>query len=232
MTEEIDLITFDAGGTLFDMSPTRDEVFIDILSHRFPDLDETLVTGALAKADRVFDEEFAAQDGKNEKPFWKKFDAHVLSQLGMGDRTAEIHAELDAAFREIIPRVDSWVQFPETKRVLERIRKRDFRLGVISNATDLTKRVMDNLDLTRYFDFVMVSEEVGVRKPSPEIFRMAAQKGGAALSRSLHVGDKFAVDVVGARRAGMNAVLLDRTHVYDDLDCIRSRDLDFFAAFV
>jgi putative hydrolase of the HAD superfamily len=232
MTEEIDLITFDAGGTLFDMVPSRDEVFVDILSRRVAGLSDRLIRAALVKADRVFDAEFAQQDGKNEAPFWRKYDEFVFAQLGIGADSEGLHEELDSAFSEMIPKVGSWRAFPETRAVLERIRAREFRLGVISNATDLTRRVLDNLGLSQYFDFVIVSEEVGFRKPQPEIFRLAAKKGGAALNRSLHVGDKFAVDVVGASRAGMNAVLLDRAHVYDDLDCIRSRDLDFFSAFL
>lgn len=231
MTEEIDLITFDAGGTLFDMSPTRDEVFIRILSEHSDALSPDRVSAALRKADRVFDDEFALQDGKNEEPFWVKYDDFVFRELGVQGDSGKLHAELEKAFGEIIPKVDSWVEFPETKAALERIRARDFRLGVISNATDLTKRVLDNLGLTQYFDFVIVSSEVGCRKPRPEIFRLAARMGKSSPSRAIHIGDKFAVDVVGASRAGMNAVLLDRARVYDDIDCIRARDLRFFESY-
>jgi len=232
MTEEIDLITFDAGGTLFDMVPTRDEVFVDILTKRFSNLNDNLVASALRRADREFDNEFAAQDGKNEDAFWRRYDGFVFRDLGVTDESGTIHKDLDAAFTEMIPKVESWKAFPETKMALERIRARDFKLGVISNATDLTKRVLDNLDLTQYFDFVLVSEEVGCRKPNPEIFRLAARKGRTSPNRALHIGDKLAVDVIGASRAGMNAILLDRTSVYEDVDCIRARSLDIFPAFI
>jgi len=232
MTEELDLVTFDAGGTLFDMSPSRDEVFIDILSKRIGGLGDARVISTLARADRKFDDMFALQDGKNEDPFWRLYDEFVFKELGIDDKSGNLHAELDAAFRELIPDVGSWRDFPETRAVLERMRARDFKMGVVSNATDLTKRVLDNLDLTRFFDFVIVSAEVGYRKPDPAIFNIAAKKGEASLYRSLHVGDKYSVDVLGARRAGMNAVLLDRGHVYDDVDCIRTRTLDFFPGLV
>jgi HAD superfamily hydrolase (TIGR01509 family) len=232
MTEEIDLITFDAGGTLFDMAPSRDEVFVRILSKRFGGLSDAAIAASLRNADRKFDDEFATQDGKNEGPFWKRYDEFVFRELGVADDSGTLHGELDAEFSEMIPKVESWVEYPETRGILERIKSREFKLGVISNATDLTKRVLDNLDLNQFFDFVIVSEEVGYRKPRPEIFRLAARMGKTAPNRSLHIGDKFAVDVVGASRAGMNAVLLDRVSVYGDLDCIRTRDLNFFAAFV
>lgn len=232
MTEEIDLITFDAGGTLFDMAPTRDEVFVARLSDRFKDLEEARVVAALRKADRTFDQEFAAQDGKNEDSFWRRYDEFVFRELGIRDDSGHMHVELSAAFDELIPKVESWVDFPETKLILERLGRRDFKLGVISNATDLTNRVLENLGLSKYLDFVIVSAEVGYRKPTPEIFRIAGRRGGAPMNRSLHIGDKYAVDVVGASRAGMNAVLLDRDGIYDDLDCIRVRGLSALAAFV
>lgn len=232
MTEEIDLITFDAGGTLFDMVPSRDDIFVKILSRRFEGLSGPLTVAALRKADRLFDAEFASQDGKNEEPFWRRYDKFVFRELGIEDDSGAVHSELDATFSQAIPKVDSWVDFPETRSVLERVKARGFKLGVVSNATDLTKRVLDNLDLSRYFDFIIVSEEVGFRKPRPEIFRLAASMGGTSPNRALHIGDKFAVDVVGAKSAGMNAVLVDRASTYDDLDCIRARDLNFFSAFV
>ena len=232
MTEELDLITFDAGGTLFDMRPSRDDVFVRILTERFEGLDRERMVAVLRKADRAFDQEFALQDGKNEDPFWLKYDRFVFGELGLKTDFPVMHKELSSAFDEIIPRVECWVEYRETKRILEGLRRRDFRLGVISNATDLTRRVLDHLGLTKYFDFVIVSDEVGFRKPESEIFRIAGKRAKASLNRSLHVGDKYSVDVVGARKAGMNAILVDRAGAYDDLDCVCARDLNYFSAFI
>lgn len=232
MTEELDLITFDAGGTLFDMVPTRDDVFVNELTRRYEGLDREAIVSVLRNADRVFDREFANQDGKDEDPFWRKYDEFVFGGLGIRGDSARLHKDLDSVFDGLIPKVETWAEFPETRQVLEGLKSRDFRLGVISNATDLTKRVLDNLNLTKYFDFVIVSAEVGYRKPNAEIFRIAGSKAHAAMNRSLHVGDKYSVDVVGASRAGMNAVLVDRSGVYEDVDCIRTRDLNYFRSFM
>ncbi len=231
MTEELDLITFDAGGTLFDMQPSRDDIFVEMLTDRLKGLDRESIISTLHDADRLFDREFAVQNGKNEDLFWMRYDEYVFRTLGIPGDGAALHKDLDAIFDMLIPKVESWVEFPETRRVLEGLRRRDFKMGVISNATDLTKRVLDNLGLTKYFDFVIVSEEVGFRKPSAEIFRIAARKGHAAPNRTLHVGDKYSIDVVGATGAGMNAVLVDRSAVYEHVDCIRARDLNCFTSF-
>jgi putative hydrolase of the HAD superfamily len=60
-----------------------------------------------------------------------------------------------------------------------------------------------------YFETLTVSEEVGVKKPNPEIFRYALQKAGATAEESLMIGDEMAVDIDGARAAGMDQVLFN-----------------------
>jgi len=63
--------------------------------------------------------------------------------------------------------------------------------------------------LGEFFDFVLDSEVEGVEKPNPEIFLRACGRMGVDPGRSLYVGDLYPVDVVGARKAGLHAVLLD-----------------------
>ena len=48
----------------------------------------------------------------------------------------------------------------------------------------------------------------------------------------IYVGDKLSTDVVGASKAGMNAILVDRANVYPDADCLRIKDLNFFRNFL
>jgi putative hydrolase of the HAD superfamily len=112
------------------------------------------------------------------------------------------------------------------------VANRDLVVGVISNATDLARRVLDHLDLSKYFDIMVLSDEVGVRKPSKRIFQIAAEEAGVSPHRCIYAGDKLAVDVVGARSAGMNAVLIDRVGAFPHADCIRGSDLNIFRRFL
>lgn len=57
-----------------------------------------------------------------------------------------------------------------------------------------------------YFETLTVSEEVGVKKPNPEIFHYALQKANAKAEESLMIGDEMAVDIDGARAAGMDTL--------------------------
>ncbi|HEX7036549.1 MAG TPA: HAD family hydrolase, partial [Pseudomonadales bacterium] len=65
-------------------------------------------------------------------------------------------------------------------------------------------------------DCVVVSEEVGVRKPDAEIFRIAADRLGIAPARSWFIGDNPTIDIVGARDAGFRAIWLRGTRPWPD----------------
>jgi HAD superfamily hydrolase (TIGR01549 family) len=232
MTEEFDAIMLDLGGTMVDLSPPREVVLTGLLSKHGLETPVERTARVLAKADGKFDEDFAKLDGKEETTFWSKYDMFVLKELGFTGDIAHFSKEAGELFDKIIPKVESWAAYPDTKPILEMMEKKDLVLGVVSNATDLAVRVLDNLGLTKYFDTIVVSQEVGVRKPSPEIFRIAAKRAGVSPSRCLYAGDKFSVDVVGAKRAGMNAVLIDRVGAYPNAKCIRGRDLNIFRRFL
>jgi len=66
---------------------------------------------------------------------------------------------------------------------------------------------------------------VGIEKPDPQIFALALARMGIAPDDALYVGDLYEVDVVGARAAGLDVVLLDPHDVHSDLDVLRARDV-------
>jgi len=231
MTEEIDAILFDVGGTLIDFRPPRSELFSEVLLDNGLEVDAPTVNKAMVKADGHFDEEFALLDGKDEAWFWKKYDAFVAQELGFKGDLSKLEKGLSSRFDRIVPEVKSWVAYPDAKPTLESLRKRDFKLGVVSNATDLARKVLDNLELSQYFDFLILSDEVGIRKPSPEIFNIALKAAHARPNRALYIGDKYSVDIVGASRTGMHALLLDREDVYPKARCLRARDLSLLKRF-
>ena len=65
----------------------------------------------------------------------------------------------------------------------------------------------------------------GVEKPDPRLFRIALDRAAARPESTIHVGDLYQVDVVGARAAGLRAVLLDETNLRPDADCDRVASL-------
>ena len=84
---------------------------------------------------------------------------------------------------------------------------------------------MEDAGLRGHFAHVIDSAIVGAEKPDPRIFEHALEAAGASAERTLHVGDLYSVDVVGARAAGVHAVLLDPFGDWGEVDCARVADL-------
>jgi HAD superfamily hydrolase (TIGR01509 family) len=117
--------------------------------------------------------------------------------------------------------------------MLVALRALGLRLVVVSNANGLLHALFDRVGLTAHFDVVLDSHHWGVEKPDPRLFHVALAESGAEASRTIHVGDFFHIDVVGARAAGLaDGVLFDVASLYDDIDCPRIHRLDALVDFV
>jgi HAD superfamily hydrolase (TIGR01509 family) len=99
---------------------------------------------------------------------------------------------------------------PGAAPALERLAARGVALGVVSNIMrtpgTVLRRILDGAGLLRLFDVLVFSDECGIRKPDPEIFRLALRQVGASPEEALHVGDDAVLDVEGARQAGMGVI--------------------------
>ncbi len=114
---------------------------------------------------------------------------------------------------------------PDVVPALEALRARALHLVVVSNANGTLRAHMDRLRMTPLFDTVLDSADEGVEKPDPRFFRIALERSGARRESTIHVGDLYHVDVVGARNAGLRGVLLDEASLRPDADCPRVRTL-------
>jgi putative hydrolase of the HAD superfamily len=93
---------------------------------------------------------------------------------------------------------------------MSRLRSTGVRLGVVSNSDGSVRQSLIEAGYDGLFDVVIDSFEVKVKKPDPEIFRMALDLMGLAAEAAWYVGDSWFHDVSGAARAGMaRAILVD-----------------------
>ena len=96
-----------------------------------------------------------------------------------------------------------------TPALLEALRGRGLKLGLVSNAFDpgwLLHRDLEQMGLAAQFDFAVFSSEVGKRKPHPEIFERALDALGVPAAETVFVGDRLYEDVRGAGELGMTTV--------------------------
>ena len=182
---------------------------------------------ALSKADpiarRELDDRRVIGGTTDASRGWLFFDlilkhAGIDRSDGTGAALAELHTYHTASnLWEYIP--------PDVVPALERLRARGLRLVVVSNANGTLRAHMDRLDMTRRFDCILDSADEGVEKPDPRFFEIALERSGASRDTTIHVGDLYHVDVVGARNANLRGVLLDEANLRPDADCPRVQSL-------
>ena len=108
------------------------------------------------------------------------------------------------------------VPFDDAKAALEDLRDA-CRLGVLTNGPpDIQHEKLEGAGLAHYFDAVVVSGDVGIGKPDPRIFHLALEQLGASPEDAAMVGDSLPRDIVGARRAGVMAVWVNRAGARPD----------------
>ena len=97
--------------------------------------------------------------------------------------------------------------FPHTKEILSYLKNKNYSLHIITNGFPEVQHIkVRNADLEKYFNQLIISEEVGFKKPAKEIFDIAVEKAGAKASESVMIGDDLEVDILGGNEMGMTTV--------------------------
>ena len=128
-----------------------------------------------------------------------------LEHYGIHDVDLADHLSKDYVYWS--PRIVRFV--PGTMELLDYLKPK-YHLHLITNGFEEVQDTKLTLSgMKPYFETLTVSEEVGVKKPNPEIFHYALRKANASPEESLMIGDEMAVDIDGARAAGMETVLFN-----------------------
>ena len=216
----IQTVFLDAGGVL--VNPNWSRVSETMGRHGVA-VSATVLAAADPRAKKRLDTGETIQATNDQQRGWTYFNL-VLTEAGipLSDATAAALAELHVYHQTY----NLWETVPdEVRPALAALRARGFRLVVLSNANGTLHHAFDRLGLTSAFDVIFDSHDEGVEKPDPRFFRIALERSGATAETTMHVGDLYHVDVVGARAAGLTPALLDVADLYPDCDCLRVRSL-------
>lgn len=101
-----------------------------------------------------------------------------------------------------------WQPMPHVHQTLRLMQERGFKLAIVSNAADNAnvQRLIDNIHLRSYFDPIIVSANVGVRKPNPKIFQPVLKAWGFPPYEVVMIGDTLGADILGAKNAHMKSI--------------------------
>jgi putative hydrolase of the HAD superfamily len=206
---DVRAVFFDAVGTLIHPEPAADRVYAAVGKARgsrlTPDAISTRFRRAFAREEQIDQERGLQTDERRESERWRRIVAAVLDDVGNQDGCFE---ELFEHFA----RPASWRCEEDGARVLAGLARRGFTVGLASNYDRRLHRVLAGLPELHPLDHVVISAEVGWRKPAAEFFAALGRVTRVPPEQILFVGDDRRNDYEGARSAGLQAMLFDPKH--------------------
>jgi putative hydrolase of the HAD superfamily len=168
---------------------------------------------------------------------WLEYLQTYVDECGVPqDRRDEAHRHLDSEFADAALWVDP---VPGSREGLQALADAGVRLGIISNADGMMGPRLAQLELCQVgpgvgvdIECVVDSGNVGVMKPDPRIFQAAIDLLGLEPDQVWYVGDMPAIDVVGARRAGIRPYLMDPLGLHLDAGYERISSLAALAELI
>lgn len=213
--EGIAAISFDGDGTLWDF----EKVMRQSLSHALGELrrvdSEAAAMLTIEKMIEIRNRVALELRGKVTNLEAVRLEAfrRTLQEVGKPDETLAEH--LNAVYLK--HRFEDAELYDDVMPALSALRE-NYIIGLLSNGNSYPERT----GLPGIFQFVVFSQDYGIEKPDPKIFRIALEKAGCSNEQLLHVGDSLSNDVVGAKAAGIRSVWLNRLESTE-----RNTDVDF-----
>jgi len=210
-------VLFDLGNTLVYQNPYK--TFQKILGTHGIIRTTEEIEEAFAKTGREFDIEKHSSLSAHE--FYTQLNITILKHLGITNSNS-----LQALAEDIDIQ---WFKaskihvYRDAKSTLAKLKKMGFKLGLITDGykSDLEK-ILPKVGLQKFFDICVCGDTVGKRKPNPQVFRYALNQLNIRASEAVFVGDRIETDYVGAKKAGMTPVLIQRENNKQVLTGVRS----------
>jgi HAD superfamily hydrolase (TIGR01549 family) len=213
-SHRFDVVFFDLGNTLIYFNGLLPQVLAE---------EDRVVAAAIRQAGYAIDEaRFSAEFGQRMASYYGERDtefieytsAYVLREtlqeqgfghISEGDLRQVLEEKYAISERH-------WHLEEDTYQSLDRLLEQGYRLAMISNAGDAANvhRLLERWNLKAYFEHILISAEVGLRKPHPHIFEMGLALMNTTASRAVMVGDTLGADILGARNACMASVWISR----------------------
>lgn len=205
----IKAVLFDLGNTL--VEPWIPEiVFQRILNSLGIRRSVSEVKEALAKTEAEFNAlGYRSLYGKLPyKEYWHKWDSWVLEFLGVPAKKEHIEEILSKWFDYAECKMH-----PDVAETLLKLKKLELKLGLVSTGYEEDiHTIFEKINLQReLFDVIIGVNTIKKEKPHPEVFRYALAKLNVEPSQALFVGDNVDTDYKGAEKAGLKAILIQRT---------------------
>jgi len=223
LPERVQTLVFDYDGTLCHRRPSATDVFFNLLNQTGVEINprakrntRQFIHYYWAKSTE------AAEDidryGRMTPEFWEQYLKRKLIACGLNEGRAEkLSAELQPGMEKTY-QPQKWVP-ADVRPTLGTLQRSGYTLGLVSNRPNSLREELAELNLIRFFDFYYTAGEINSWKPDKEIFEYALDLAQSTPESTAYIGDNYYADILGAKKVGLYAVLLDPDHTFPDADC-------------
>jgi putative hydrolase of the HAD superfamily len=203
-------VLFDAVGTLIRLREPVGDTYARFAHQAGVDLPAARLQAAFADALRraspmVFPGLPPAAVTERERRWWRDLVWTVFASAGAPERFDAFNACF-ARLWEHYAGAAAWAVTPGAVELLQALRARGLRTGMVSNFDHRLPALLDALGLAPLLDVVVLPADAGAAKPAPRIFAAALARLGVGAAATVYVGDDADDDIAGAERAGLRAV--------------------------
>jgi len=145
-------------------------------------------------------------DEQSTQARWKALVMDVFEEVNF-------HGDSEACFMSLynaFTKKEVWTIFDDVLPTLEALKQRNVRAGIISNWDLRLPNLLDTLELSAFFDPIIISSQVGVEKPKTEIFEIACKRANVKKENTIYIGDQIDFDVHAPMALGLRAFLIER----------------------
>ena len=204
----IKTIFFDFFGTLAKFHPDREEIQMQALSQFGLNLNsnkaESLLDANIAKS--LVSYLLTLMDSDERTKFFSEYESLILDHAGF-------KVDLVTAgniWRAVQQIPYGFKLYDDVIPVFKDLNTQNYKLGIITNMGKSLYEICDQLEISKYLSYIITSEEVGIGKPSPEIFKAALKVSESKVNEVIHVGDSYDSDIAGSIALDIKAILIDR----------------------
>jgi REG-2-like HAD superfamily hydrolase len=224
--QSIRTVFFDAGFTLLHPSPSIQVVCQQVCQQRGLHVGPNQLEQGMDSAEKfrfrqLQSNRYIWADEQDIEKFWLSYYRNFLQSF-IAEHDETRLDQIVHAITEEFRKHTNWQLYPDVKPTLEAFRAKGYNLGIISDWNIALGPLLRQLDLTQYFDCLVISAVARHAKPSPTLYDMALERANAIPDYTIHIGDSYIHDVLGARSVGITPILLDRTDTLTEnkVDCL------------
>ncbi len=204
---KIELVSFDAGGTLLYPYPSVGQQYAKALAEFGLEADPETIENRFGQVFREASHNKRTRVDENaEYLFWRDVVQKTFKDICPAEHFDQLYNNLFRRFTSS----KVWKLFDDTIETLEGLLENRYRLVVLSNADSRFYTVFEEFGLVKYFEEIFISSQIGYEKPDRKAFQIVEENTSVHPENILHVGDSEHHDGNGAENAGWQAMVLKR----------------------